>query len=94
MTEVSTIPFAGRAMRRDAHHTMVSPGELVDRSSSRVARSEDPARVAGDGWPSGGRDPANDLVGIHVRAVWSTELSAIKRATCAASLDDVRGRYG
>lgn len=51
--------------------TGIPAGEVVDQLSADVAGFRDPAGVAGDGRPSGGRDPANGLVGIRVSAAWS-----------------------
>jgi hypothetical protein len=60
---------------------------------------EDAPGVAGSGWPSGGSDPANGLVGYD-----SSEDDAVYRSTCTlpagdhalctTSLNDVLRRYG
>jgi hypothetical protein len=76
----------------------VPAGEIVDRPSSHVAGFQDPPGVAGDGWPSGGRDTANGLVGIKGRGgvVYSATctLPTRRHGVCRVSLNDVRARYG
>jgi hypothetical protein len=82
----------------------VPAGERVQRPKSHVRLFEDPPGVAGDGWPSGGPDPANGLVGVNGslnagrggRAVFRSTctLPAKQHAICTVSLDDVLSRYG
>jgi hypothetical protein len=76
----------------------VPAGETVERLSSNVVAYEDPPGVAGDGWPSGGSDPANGIVGIKGRdgVVYSATctLRASEHDICTASLNDVHARYG
>ncbi len=76
----------------------VPASEVVDRLSSHVTGFEDPPGVAGDGWPSGGKDPANGLVGIKGRGgvVYSSTctLPSRKHAVCTVTLNDVLARYG
>jgi len=78
----------------------VPPGERVDQINSHLTRFEDPPGVAGDGFPSGGQHPAIGLVGIkgslRTSVVFRTTctLSANQHSVCAASLNDMRGRYG
>jgi hypothetical protein len=78
----------------------VPAGEIVDRPSSAVAVFEDPPGVAGSGWPSGGSDTANGVVGIAPgqgdRLVYraTCTLPLRERALCTASLNEVISRYG
>ena len=82
----------------------VPVGERVDRVDSHLTRFQDPPGAAGDGWPSGGRDPANGLVGVkghlqsgpYERSVYRATCTLPKRkhAVCAVSLNDVIHRYG
>jgi hypothetical protein len=84
--------------------TGVPAREKVTRPDSHVALFEDPPGVFGDGWPSGGRDPANGVVGVkgslnpgpHERSVYRSTctLPAQDRSICTVSLDDVIARYG
>ena len=80
--------------------TGVPAGERVVRPSARVALFEDPPGVAGSGWPSGGPDPANGVVVIHLPvssgAVYraTCTLPATAHAICTASLNDALSRYG
>lgn len=77
----------------------VPPGEHVYRLRSNIILFEDPPRVAGSGWPSGGPDPANGLVGY----TGSPENGLVYRSTCTlpasdhsictTSLNDVIRRY-
>jgi hypothetical protein len=74
-------------------------GEQVYHLNADTALFEDPPGVGGDGWPSGGRDPANGIVGVNV-----DEGSSVYRSTCTlpafdhwmctVSLNDVLARYG
>jgi len=83
--------------------TGVPVGETVDRRGSHLVLFEDPAGIAGDGWPSGGPDPANGLVAIHgglgveapARTVYRATCTLPQRAhaTCRTSLDDLIARY-
>jgi hypothetical protein len=78
----------------------IPTGERVVRPSRTLALFEDPPGIRGSGWPSGGRYPANGVVGTH----GSSSDAAVYRATCTlpqadhaictASLDDVISRYG
>jgi hypothetical protein len=81
--------------------TGIPAGERVYVLRSTVVLFEDPPGVAGDGWPSGGPDPANGLVGEIVsipqfpgiyRATCT--LPASEHAICTASLNDAIARYG
>ena len=82
----------------------VPAGEQVDRLDSHLTRFEDPPGVAGDGWPSGGRDLAQGLVGIkgrlragpYERSVYRSTctLPKNKAAVCALSLNAVIQHYG
>jgi hypothetical protein len=84
--------------------TRVPARETVTRPDSRLVLFQDPRRVAGDGWPSGGPDPANGTVviqgsvhpGPHERAVYraTCTLPARDRSLCTVSLDDTIARYG
>jgi hypothetical protein len=74
-------------------------GEGVYALSADATTFEDPPGVAGDGWPSGGPDPANGIVGVN-----PSQDSSVYRATCTlpqsehsictVSLNDVFDRYG
>jgi hypothetical protein len=72
--------------------------EAVTRPNSDVALFEDPPGVAGDGYPSGGPDPANGVVGIKGRGgeayTATCTLPAREHSTCTVSLNDVISRYG
>jgi hypothetical protein len=82
----------------------VPAGERVAHHDPHLTLFRDPPGVAGDGWPSGGRDPANGLVGVRgslragraarlvVRATCT--LPARSAAICTASLNDAISRYG
>ena len=78
----------------------IPPGEIVERVHSHLVLFEDPPGVAGDGWPSGGLDPANGLAVIHGSFLSSVvyrstcTLPASKHSTCSTSLNDVLRRYG
>jgi hypothetical protein len=79
----------------------VPAGEAVVRRSPSLALFEDPPGVAGSGWPSGGPDPANGVVGTHGHPVGDAlvyrstcTLPAVDHAICTASLNDVIARYG
>ena len=71
----------------------------MDHLNADATDFEDPPGVAGDGWPSGGPDPANGIVGVNV-----DQGSAVYRATCTLpasehrirtiSLNDVLAGYG
>ena len=75
-------------------------GEQIVRQSARVVAFDDPAGVAGDGWPSGGVDPASGVVGVSGAApdqeVFRTTctLPVSERAVCDTSNTDVIARYG
>ncbi len=78
----------------------VPPGEGVHRLRSDVTLFTDPPEVAGSGWPSGGPDPANGVVGY----TGSPDNGLVYRSTCTlpasdhldctTSLNDVISRYG
>lgn len=72
--------------------------EVVDHISRRLILFQDPPGVPGDGWPSGGPDPANGLVGITPRydEVYraTCTLPASRHQACTTSLNDVISRYG
>lgn len=79
--------------------TAIPHGERVYALNSAETTFEDPPGVPGDGWPSGGRDPANGVVGVN-----ASENSSVYRATCTLPasehsvctviLNDVLARYG
>lgn len=83
---------------------VVPAGERVHRADAHVRLFEDPPGVAGDGWPSGGPDPANGLVAVKgsltagrgERTVFRSTctLPVRQHAICTVSLDDVLSRYG
>ncbi|MGO9751911.1 MAG: hypothetical protein ACLP22_10460 [Solirubrobacteraceae bacterium] len=66
--------------------TGVPTGENVTRVGSRVALFEDPPGVAGDGWPSGGRQPANGVVGIQGSLRPGPHERSVYRSTCTLPL--------
>jgi hypothetical protein len=72
--------------------------EVVTRPSTNVALFEDPPGVAGDGYPSGGPDPANGVDGIKGRNgetyTATCTLPARQHSTCTVALNDVISRYG
>jgi hypothetical protein len=78
----------------------VPAGERVYRLTSDIILFEDPPGVAGSGWPSGGHDPANGLVGhtgspgngLVYRSTCT--LPASDHSACTTSLNDVIRRYG
>lgn len=76
----------------------IPKGETVQRRGSNLALFSDPAKLAGDGWPSGGSNPAKGVVGIHGRngAVYraTCTLPASQHAICTVSLNNVIARYG
>ena len=78
----------------------IPAGERVSRLRSNLALFEDPPGVAGSGWPSGGSDPANGLVGYagsaYNGAVYRSTctLPVSDHSVCTASLNDVISRYG
>jgi hypothetical protein len=81
--------------------TGIPAGERVYGLRSNVALFEDPPGIPGDGWPSGGPDPANGLVGLNTSvsqdpAVFRSTctLPAVQRWVCTVSLNDVLARYG
>ena len=74
-------------------------GEQVYDLNTDTTLFEDPPGVAGDGWPSGGRDPANGIVGVNVdegSSVYRSTctLPALDHWMCTVSLNDVLARYG
>jgi hypothetical protein len=78
----------------------IAAGERVSRPAPTLALFEDPPGVAGSGWPSGGPDPANGVVGStgiasDVLVYRSTcTLPAREHGICTTSLNDVIRRYG
>lgn len=76
----------------------IPKGETVERRGGDLALFSDPVGLAGDGWPSGGSEPANGVVGIHGRggAVYraTCTLPASQHASCTVSLNDAIARYG
>ena len=75
----------------------VPPRETVERVGQHLVLFEDPPGAPGDGYPSGGPDPANGLVGITSRyqEVYRSTctLPASRHQVCTTSLNDVIGRY-
>jgi hypothetical protein len=78
----------------------VPQGERVVHLRSNIILFEDPSGVAGSGWPSGGEDPANGLVGYdgspRSAVVYRSTctLPATEHSVCTTSLNDVIRRYG
>ena len=74
--------------------------ERVYHLRSNIVLFEDSPGVAGSGWPSGGADPANGLVGVagspeNGLVYRSTcTLPASEHSICTASLNDLINRYG
>jgi hypothetical protein len=79
--------------------TSLPPEEHEYVIDANATTFQDPPGVPGDGWPSGGPDPANGIVGIN-----PNQESLVYRATCTlpksetwictVSLNDVFDRYG
>jgi hypothetical protein len=74
-------------------------GESVYALRSAIVLFEDPPGVPGDGWPSGGPDPANGLVGVSTtrgQPVYraTCTLPASEHPTCTVILNDTIARYG
>lgn len=93
--------FTELARRLDFPCTSGVPvGERVYRLRSNLDLFEDPPGVAGSGWPSGGPDPANGLVGYAGNgldgAVYRSTctLPASQHTVCTASLNYIISRYG
>jgi hypothetical protein len=84
--------------------TGIPSREKVTRPNPHLVLFQDPRGVAGDGWPSGGPDPANGTVliqgslkpGPRERSVYRSTctLPAIDNAICTVSLNDTIARYG
>jgi hypothetical protein len=80
--------------------TKIPARERVTRLTARSVAFEDPPRVTGDGWPSGGPYPANGVViaresksqGAGANKETCT-LPQSEHALCAAILSDFRRRY-
>lgn len=80
----------------------IPDGEQTREVTANLTLFEDPAGIRGDGWPSGGPDPANGLVGVtgsptatNTTVYRSTcTLPASERWICTVSLNDVISRYG
>lgn len=72
--------------------------EQVYRLRSNITLFEDAPRVRGSGWPSGGRDPANGLVGItkgYPEVFRSTcTLPSREHPVCTTSLNYLIKRWG
>jgi hypothetical protein len=77
----------------------VPAGEHVVRPSAALALFEDPPGVRGSGWPSGGRYPANGVVGLFGKgadaAVYraTCTLPVADHAVCTQSLDETISHY-
>lgn len=78
----------------------IPAGESVSRPSPNLALFEDDPGVEGSGWPSGGSDPANGVVGIAGTSRENTvyratcTLPSIQHSVCTTILNYVIGRYG
>jgi hypothetical protein len=76
----------------------IPSGEIITRPSSNVALFEDPPGVVGDGFPSGGGDPANGIDGIKGRygQQYSATCTLPERdhTPCTVILNDALARYG
>ena len=78
----------------------VPAGEQLARLSPHVTLFEDPPGVAGSGWPSGGPNPANGVVGVAGSLTSgivyrsTCTLAAAQHQACTISLNDVIARYG
>jgi hypothetical protein len=77
----------------------IPPGEQIDVLRPSIVLFEDPPGVAGDGWPSGGPDPANGLVGVATNQEQTVyratcTLPAGEHSLCTVALNDAIGRYG
>jgi len=80
--------------------TTVPLGERVVRPKRGLALFHDPSGVSGDGWPSGGPDAADGVVGF-TRAPYggvayraTCTLPGYEHRVCSAVLRDVIRRYG
>ena len=77
----------------------IPPGEDAYGLTKNTTLFEDPPGVAGDGWPSGGSDPANGVVGVNVAEqslVYRSTctLPSVQHSICTVVLNDVIARYG
>jgi hypothetical protein len=76
--------------------THATPGEIVVHAHANVALFEDPPGVAGAGFPSGGRHPANGVVQLSSRngvSRTTCTLPPAQRWVCTVSLNDAITRY-
>jgi hypothetical protein len=79
--------------------TSIPKGEGVYHLNADATDFEDPPGVAGNGWPSGGPDPANGIDGVNVGQASSVYRSTCtlpksEHGICTISLNDVLARYG
>jgi hypothetical protein len=80
--------------------TGIPAGERVYGLNAHITLFEDPPGVAGSGWPSGGPDPANGLVGVNGGFRYGTvfrstcTLPQTQHSLCTVILNDVIARYG
>jgi hypothetical protein len=81
--------------------TGIPPGERVYGLRRTITLFEDPPGIAGDGWPSGGSNPANGLVGLNTTVrqnplVYRSTctLPATQHWICSVSLNDTIARVG
>jgi hypothetical protein len=82
--------------------TGIPADEQTYRLTPQVTLFEDPPGIRGDGWPSGGPDPANGLVGFtgpprqpDTTVYRSTcTLPTSEHSICTVSLNDTLSRYG
>jgi hypothetical protein len=76
----------------------VPRGEHTYTLAADTTLFEDPPDVPGDGWPSGGSDPANGIVGLvgSPPSVYRSTctLPQSLHSVCTVSLNDVLARYG
>jgi hypothetical protein len=75
-------------------HAVAPAREVVVRQGARLVLFTDPPGVAGDGWPSGGPDPANGLAELvggpnNEVARATCTLPAADRRTCTTSLNAI-----
>jgi hypothetical protein len=95
-------PFFGQFAAQEGFPcpTGIPTGESVYVLNTTTTLFEDPPGVAGSGWPSGGPDAANGLVGItgsrEDGSVYRSTctLPASQRWICTVSLNDALSRYG
>ena len=79
-------------------HSLIPAGETVVRATRHLVLFSDPARLAGDAFPSGGPYPANGLVDVVGRdqIVYraTCTLPRSEHQLCTTSLNDLLRRYG